>query len=92
MSLEVSPRIAHVPGRVLAQVRVDRHADNRLLQIEVDSAGYYRSSDVELEGMAAPRTHFIWLKALPSGAYTVTVRVQGTTGVRAEAVQTFEVF
>jgi hypothetical protein len=59
--------------------------------VVVDSDRYYRSSDIELDGAGAARTHFIVWNALPEGAYTITVTVYGTGGQRSRESAPFEV-
>jgi len=72
-------------------VRVEPHTDNRLLRVTIDSSNYFRSSDVQLNGASAARSHFFVWKSLPPGAYEVTAIVLGTDGRRSERRATFEV-
>jgi hypothetical protein len=53
---------------------------NRVLRVEIDSAGYYRSSDIQLEGASAPMSHFVDWKAVPAGKYDLVVSVIGPSG------------
>jgi hypothetical protein len=50
------------------------------LRVEIDSAGYYRSSDIQLEGASAPMSHFLDWKEVPAGKYDLTVSVLGAGG------------
>jgi hypothetical protein len=79
------------PAAVRSVVRVAPHADNRTLRIVMDSANYYRSSDVQLDGDRAAQSHFFTWADLPPGSYSVVVTVLGPNGPRAAKMLPFDV-
>ena len=52
-----------------------------MLVIEDDSDVYYRSSQVQLEGKNAARTHQLLFRGLPPGEHRVHASVHGTNGI-----------
>ena len=80
LTLRLTPRFVSAPGYLRSLIRVAPNADNRLLRVEIDSAGYYRSSDIQLEGASAPTSHFMDWKAVPEGKYDLIVSVMGPAG------------
>ena len=80
LTLRLTPRFVSAPGYLRSLIRVVPNADNRVLRVEIDSAGYYRSSDIELEGASAPMSHFVDWKAVPAGKYDLIVSVLGPSG------------
>jgi hypothetical protein len=51
-----------------------------MLVLEDDSDVYYRSSQVQLEGKNAARTHQLLFRGLPPGEHRVRASVHGTNG------------
>ena len=80
LTLRLTPRFVSAPGYLRSLIRVAPNADNRVLRVEIDSAGYYRSSDIQLEGASAPMSHFVDWKAVPAGKYDLIVSVLGPSG------------
>lgn len=72
LKVRLSPAAAAAPATVLVQISVEPHADNRSLEVVVDSDHYYRSSQVSLDGDDARRTHAFEFRNLPSGSYEVS--------------------
>ena len=87
LSLHVTPRIVAAPATVSITVTVEPDETNRVLVIEDDSGAYYRSSQVQLEGERAARTHRLVFRRLPPGQHQVSAVVYGTNGVRARVSQ-----
>lgn len=71
LTMNVLQRFAMEPAIFSAVVYVTPHEDNRLLRIVVDSDYFYTSSDIQLDGLGAPLSHPLRLKALPAGHYCV---------------------
>lgn len=71
LTLTVTPNVSSAPSTVVVRAMVPKHATNRLLHIEADSGGFYRSSAIQLDGDRAPIITEIRLRDLPSGEYTV---------------------
>ena len=80
LTLRLTPRFASAPGYLRSMIRVAPNASNRVLRLEIDSDGYYRSSDIALEGASAPVSHFVEWKEVPAGQYSLTVSVLGPGG------------
>ena len=91
LMLRLTPRFVSAPGYLRSVIRVAPHADNRTMRVEIDSAGYYRSSEIQLEGESAPMSHFMDWKEVPAGKYELTVTVMGASGPRAVRHLTFQV-
>ena len=77
LTLRLTPRFVSAPGYLRSLIRVVPNEKNRVLRVEIDSAGYYRSSDIQLEGASAPTSHFMDWKAVPAGKYDLRVSVRG---------------
>ena len=80
MTIKVSPSVALAPATVFVRASVESNAENRAIEVVVDSPDFYRSSRIELEGADAPRTTVFELRNLPGGRYVVTTRLLGTSG------------
>jgi hypothetical protein len=92
LSMKVSPRQALAPVNLRVSVRIEPNVDNRVLTIVADSPGFYRSSQIQLEGDRAPRTFSIEYPNVPGGSYEITsVLVNSTGRERAVAHQTAHV-
>lgn len=77
------PLVAAAPATVSITVTVEPNERNRVLVIEDDSALYYRSSQIQLDGQHAARTHVLTFRGLPPGEHQVTASVHGADGVHA---------
>jgi hypothetical protein len=73
LDVHVWPAISRAPAVIRIQVRVAPNAENRALEIAVESGEYYRSSVVPLEGADAARIHVLEYRSLPAGRYDVQV-------------------
>lgn len=80
VTLRLTPRFVSAPGYLRSLIRVTPNAANRVLRVEIDSAEYYRSSDVQLDGASAPTSHFMDWKAVPAGKYDLIVSVLDPSG------------
>jgi hypothetical protein len=80
LTLRLTPRFVSAPGYLRSLIRVAPHDANRVLRVEIDSAGYYRSSDIQLDGASAPMSHFVDWKEVPAGKYSLIVSVMGPSG------------
>ena len=72
LTIAVSPAVALAPATVQVRAAVDASPENRAIQIVAESAGFYRSSEIPLDGAQAPRTTIVEFRGLPGGSYTVT--------------------
>ena len=80
LTLRLTPRFVSAPGYLRSLIRVAPNDANRVLRVEIDSAGYYRSSDIQLDGASAPMSHFVDWKDVPAGKYDLIVSVLGSSG------------
>lgn len=74
------------PATVPITVAVEPAAQNRMLVVEADSDGYFRSSAVELAGEKEKRLHSVEFKSLPAGEYTLRAQVLSKNEVLGTAV------
>jgi hypothetical protein len=81
MTIKVSPAVAFAPADLRVLASVEASADNRALEVAVESPEFYRSSTIELTGESAPRTTVFELRNIPGGAYEVSARLFGPAGV-----------
>ena len=92
VTLHVSPGVSTEPATLTIRATVERHADNRGLQVRIVSSGYLRSSFVQLDGFDAPRTTTIRYPEIPGGTYEVQTTVLGPGGqTRATASQEIKI-
>ena len=93
LTMRVSPMTALAPATLVIDAVAERDPANRALQIQVESAEYYRSSLVQLDGDQAPRTTTIRYDNVPGGTYEVRVVLLGSNGQqRAAAARPVELF
>ena len=83
LAMRVSPKLALEPALLTVQTTVEANADNRALEIVAESADFYRSSSIQLDGANAPRLNVFEFKNLPTGTYDVTSVLVGSAGHRA---------
>ena len=72
LTIAVSPVVALAPATVQVRAAVDASPENRAIQIVAESSGFYRSSEIPLDGEQAPHTTIVEFRGLPGGTYTVT--------------------
>jgi hypothetical protein len=80
LAVKVSPAVSFAPANLVIRTRVDPDADNRSMEVVAESADFYRSSTIPLDGDRAPKTTQFEYRSLPPGEYTVTVVVTGADG------------
>ena len=71
LNVEVNPRACFSPCEFRAQVRVERHPDNRELVIRADSLQYYSSTTKYLDGETDAVLHEQFFRNVPAGTYLV---------------------
>jgi len=82
ISIRVSPAVSFAPANLVIRTSIEPDADNRIMEVVVDSEEFYRSSAVELDGDHAPRTTSFEFRSLPRGDYQITAIVIGIDGRR----------
>ena len=80
LAMRLTPRNAFEPATVTVTATVERDDENRAMAIEAESADFYRSSVVPLEGKDAARTTRIEFRGLPGGQYVVRTTLLGSDG------------
>ena len=92
ITVKVSPAVAFAPANLVVRTMIEADQDNRAVEIIAESADFYRSSQIQLEGDKAPRTTNFEFRSLPPGTYEVRALLIGTGGEqRAFARQTINV-
>jgi hypothetical protein len=93
IAVRVTPHISLEPATLNIDLIVERSSDNRALQLSVESANYYRSSLVQLDGDDAPRVTTMRYGSVPAGSYEVKATLLGPgEKARATTSQYIEVF
>jgi hypothetical protein len=72
MTMIVSPTQSFAPATLRIQVRVEPTAENRALEIIADSADFYRSSLLSLDGNRGPRVVALAFRSVPGGEYEIS--------------------
>jgi hypothetical protein len=85
LAMKVSPLVAFAPGFLTVSVTVPADDENRSLQVVAESADFYRSSQVSLDGKNAAPLNVFKFSDLPSGSYEITSVLIGANGKRAIA-------
>jgi hypothetical protein len=80
MTMKVSPSMAFAPANLIVRAIVEADAQNRAIAIVAESADFYRSSEIQLEGDRAPRTNTFEFRSLPPGNYEVRAALFGADG------------
>ena len=91
LTITVRPKVALAPAYLQVRTIIEADPDNRSLEIVAESADFYSSSQVQLDGARAPRVATFLFRALPTGVYEVTGTLFGTDGRRATTSQTVNV-
>lgn len=91
LAMRVSPSVALEPALLTIRTMIEADPDNRRLEIVAESAAFYRSSWVQLDGASAPRLNVFEFKNLPTGTYDVTSVLVGSAGQRAIVSRVFRV-
>jgi hypothetical protein len=82
LSIRVSPAFSFAPANLVIRTSVEPDAENRSMEVIADSAAFYRSSRITLEGDRAPKTMMVEFRSLPPGDYEVTAMLIGGDGHR----------
>ena len=80
LSIRVSPAVSFAPANLVIRTTIEPDAINRAVEIVADSAEFFRSSAIQLDGDQAPRTTTFGFRSLPAGQYHVQVSVIGADG------------
>ena len=91
LAMRVTPNMALEPALLTVRTMIEADPDNRGLEVVAQSADFYRSSSVQLDGASAPRLNVFEFKNLPMGTYEVTSVLVGSAGRRAIVSRGFRV-
>jgi hypothetical protein len=92
LAMRLSPTHGFAPATVTVTATVERDAQNRELEIQIESTQFYRSSLVPLDGENAARTNTFQFRDLPGGEYEVrTILLGAGERALARAVQDLEI-
>lgn len=87
LRMQVSPTVSRAPAVLTIRVTVEPSTQNRSLQIVAESGSFYRSSEIDLDGMNSTHLQVLEYRNLPAGVYQVTSVLMGSDGPRAKAVR-----
>lgn len=87
LALRVSPAVAFAPANLIVRTTVEADSANRGIEVVAESANFFRSSAVELDGDKAPRTKQFEFRSLPPGTYLVRAMLFGSDGHTRAAVR-----
>ena len=87
LSIRVSPAFSFAPANLVIRTSVEPDEKNRSLEVIADSAEFYRSSTITLEGDRAPKTMRVEFRTVPPGDYQVTAMLIGADGHRRAIAQ-----
>lgn len=90
-SVSLSPVVAFAGADMKIVVRVQPEAGNRRLQLSVDGATFYASTERQLDGVDGARAHTFNLQELPAGDYQIVAVLEGNDGVRSRITRSFKV-
>jgi len=83
LRMQVSPAIQRAPAMLTVRVSVEESPENRWLQVVAESQNFYRSSQVQIDGVNSTPLKVFEFRGLPTGVYEVTSVLVGTQGPRA---------
>jgi hypothetical protein len=82
VAIRVSPELSFAPANLKVRTMVATSRENRSVEVIAESAQFYRSSEIELDGERAPRMQIVEFRSLPSGIYDVRAILKGPGGHR----------
>jgi hypothetical protein len=84
VSLVVPLSAMVAPASVFVQVLIERNPENRKMRISLESAEYFSSSEMQLDGERSARVRQMTFREVPAGEYELRGEVLGENGqVRA---------
>jgi hypothetical protein len=89
LTMRLTPSMAAAPAFLMVRTSIESDRDNRLIEVVVQSADFYTSSTMALNGSHAPRIANFNFSNLPTGTYEVTATLVGSNGRRGGAAGWF---
>jgi hypothetical protein len=83
VALRVTPYKCLEPCTVRVTVHTAPDPDVRALVVELDSADFFRSSLIQLDGGNSPTLHLLEFPSLPAGVYAVRAVLTGVSQSRS---------
>jgi hypothetical protein len=87
VAIRVSPVLSFAPANLMVRTTVVANEENRSIEVIAESEGFFRSSEIELDGDRAPRTTMFEFRSLPSGVYDVRAILKGPGGNRLASAE-----
>ena len=87
LRIAVSPAQSFAPSNLNIRARGVPNAENRAIEVAVESGGFYRSSQIPLEGEHAPATLMFEFRSVPGGEFEVYAILTDGAGHRRAVVQ-----
>jgi hypothetical protein len=85
LKLHVQP-IVYEKDDLVVQIRLSKNDDNRFMKVVATSAGYYGSSEMQLDGQETSPLKVVRFRSLPAGWYEVVGAVyDGSNHMRGSA-------
>jgi hypothetical protein len=81
-----APTVMLAPGHLVVRTLVDPDPENGAIQVVAESSDFYRRSEIELDGNAAPRSSTFEYAGLPRGTYEIHVVLLDAHGEQRAAV------
>jgi hypothetical protein len=91
VKIMVDPTVAVPPATLRVRTVVEPDESNRALEVVVDSAEFYSSSELRLDGEHASRVNALTLRDLPAGEYRVTATLTTADGQHWVAIKQIQV-
>jgi hypothetical protein len=88
LTIAASTSKGFAPATATIRVHVTPNANNRGLEVSVESREYYRSSWIQLDGTEAPQTIAVEVRSLPGGDYQIRGALVDSTGRACAFAQT----
>jgi hypothetical protein len=85
--MRVYPPVSFAPANLRVQTVITKDNEHRSIEVVAEAAGFYRSSEIPLEGEGAPRITTVEFRSLPGGAYVVRATLRGAGGRELARVQ-----
>jgi len=89
--VRVVPAFALNPADVIVETVIEPDVRNRGVEITVDSANFFATSTVTLEGDRAPRVRTTHFRQLPAGSYEVSATLVQDGGPRSKVAVILEI-
>ena len=80
ITMNVTPSVALAPADLLVRTIIEANASNRGLRIVAESANFYRSSEIAIDGERGHRTEAFEFRHVPGGWYDIRAALLGSHG------------